>query len=252
MSRRRAEKRARPDVLDGRQRGWKEKAGSQKWYLRKIPLLSRLSDKELDIFREGVTIWEVPKRSVVYLPGDPASSFFVVNGGRLKLSRVTDDGREITLRYVRALDVFGEESVFFREPRREMVEAMEPSLITEIPVTVFLRMLEEHPELYRDLVTLEIRKRQSLEERLEELVFVDVRAKLAGLLLDLVEDYGEKLPDGGIRIRLRITHQEIASYIGSTRETVSLTLSHFRRAGVLDTERRQLIILQPDELRRLL
>ena len=237
--------------MSGEEKGWKEKKGSQKWYLRKIPLLSRLSDRELDLFRDGVTLWEIPKRSVVYLPGDPATSLFIVNGGRLKVSRVTEDGRELTLRYVGALEVFGEECVFLREPRREMIEAVEPSLITEVPASVFDRMLEDHPELYRDLVMLELKKRQALEERVEELIFVDVKAKLARLLVDLMKEYGQKEPDGSIRIRLRITHQEIASYIGSTRETVSLTLSQFRQKGIIRTERRQLIIVQPNELRRL-
>ena len=229
-------------------RGWQPKQGRSLWYLKKIPLLASLSATDWDRVQRSASLWEIRRRTVVYLPGDPAESLFFLNGGRIKISRVTPDGREITLRYLSAGDMFGEQSLFTGAARREMAETTETSLVTELPRTVFEGLVVRRNELMRQLLMSTLERQNELETKIQRLLFGDVRSKLAELLLDLANQHGTVEEDGAIRIRLRITHQEIANLIGSTRETVSLTLSEFRRKGYIRTDRRQLSVLDKQSL----
>src|SRR2546427_673280 len=88
------------------------------------------------------------------------------------------------------------------------------------------------------------------EEEIADLAFQDVPGRLASLLLRLGEAYGER-DGGGLRLTLRLTHQDIASMIGATRETVTSTLSRFRDAGLIATEHRSIVIKNAEGLRRL-
>jgi len=221
------------------------------WFLDKISLLKDLSTRDLEQIQKNVELLELQKRVVVYLPGDPGENIFFVNGGRVKISKVTRDGREITLMYLGPGEVFGENCLFNESPRREMVETSDNSIISVIPKTLIEKLMKRQPKFLLNLFEIVSRRRQSVEDRVQHLLFRDVSAKLAELILDLSEKYGVA-EDDGTRIAMKITHQEMANLIGSTRETVSLTLSQFRKQKLLRLHKRQVIILDLNELRALL
>jgi CRP-like cAMP-binding protein len=220
------------------------------WYLKKIPLLQDLPAEAMSRLAESVVINEVRRRQVVYLPGDPGRSVYFVNGGRVKISKVTRDGKELTLSYRGPGELFGELAMVDGGPREEMAEAMENALLTELERGDFERLVQAHPLLgYRLSKLLTVRRRE-IENKIENLVFKDVNAKLAELLLRLGNDYGVDDARGTL-VALKITHQEMANLIGSTRETVSLTLSQFKRRGLIRTEGRKVIIADREGLRAL-
>jgi CRP-like cAMP-binding protein len=221
------------------------------WYLKKIPLLGNLSGDELGMLAGQVSLEEVRRRRVIFLPGDPGSSVFFVNGGRVKISRVTRDGKELTLAYRGPGEIFGENCVVDGGPREEMAEAMENALVSEVPREEFEALLEKHPSIGARLTRVLCQRIRDLEGKMEDLVFKDVNAKLAELLLQLAEDYGVD-DERGTLVAMKITHQEMANLIGSTRETVSLTLSQFKKQGLIATEGRKIIITDKEGLRAVL
>ncbi len=220
------------------------------WYLKKIPLLADLGPEVLARLSEKVEIREVRRREVVYLPGDPGGSLFFVNGGRVKISKVTRDGKALTLSYCGPSEIFGETCVVDGGARQEMAEAMENSMITEMERSEFEKLLQQHATLGFAMMRLLARRRLNLENKLETLVFRDVTSKLAELLLSLADEYGVD-DSRGTLVALKITHQELANLIGSTRETVSLTLSQFKKKSYICTEGRKVIIADPESLRAL-
>ena len=220
------------------------------WYLKKIPLFQELGSEEIAKLGEAVTITEARRRQVIYLPGDPARVVYFVNGGRVKISKVTRDGKELTLAYRGPGELFGEATLLGLGVREEMAEAAENSLLTEMSQETFERLLETHPLMGLRLARLLIQRRKDLENKIENLVFRDVSSKLAELLLRFAKEYG--IEDArGIVLALRVTHQEMANLIGSTRETVSLTLSQLKRKGILRTEGRKIIIANREGLEAL-
>jgi CRP/FNR family cyclic AMP-dependent transcriptional regulator len=220
------------------------------WYLKKIPILAELGPEVLARLSERIQLREVRRREVVYLPGDPGNSLFIVNGGRIKISKVTRDGKALTLNYVGPSEVFGETCLIEGGPREEMAEAMENSMITELERGDVERLLQNHAQLGFQLTRILAQRRRELENKLETLVFRDVTSKLAELLLALAEEYGVE-DSRGTMVALKITHQELANLIGSTRETVSLTLSQFKRKRLICTEGRKVIISDAESLRAL-
>ena len=190
------------------------------------------------------------RREVVYLPGDPGNSMFIVNGGRIKISKVTRDGKALTLNYVGPSEVFGETCLIEGGPREEMAEAMENSMITELERADVEKLLQNHAQLGFQMTRILAQRRRELENKLETLVFRDVTSKLAELLLALAEEYGVE-DSRGTMVALKITHQELANLIGSTRETVSLTLSTFKKRKYIVTEGRKVIISDSEGLRAL-
>ena len=220
------------------------------WYLKKIPLLSELGPDAVARLAERVDMREVRRREVVYLPGDPGKSLFFVNGGRVKVSKVTRDGKALTLAYCGPSEVFGETCLVDGGPRSEMAEAVENALLTEIDRADFDRLLAASASLGAQMTKLMVSRRRELENKVEALVFRDVTSKLAELLVKLAGEYG--VDDArGTMVALKITHQELANLIGSTRETVSLTLSTFKRKRYITTEGRKVIISDAEALRAL-
>ena len=220
------------------------------WYLKKVPLLAQLGPDALARLSEKVVLREVRRREVVFLPGDPAETIYLVNGGRVKISKVTRDGKALTLNYCGPSEIFGESSLVEGGAREEMAEAMENSMISELELSVFEDLLSSNASLGLSMVKLLAKRRLDLENKVETLVFRDVTSKLAELLLELAEEYGVE-DSRGTLIALKITHQELANLIGSTRETVSLTLSQFKRKQLLTTEGRKVIVTDSESLRAL-
>ncbi len=220
------------------------------WYLKKIPLLADLGADALQRLAEKVQLHEVRRRRVVYLPGDPGQSVFFINGGRVKISKVTRDGKELTLAYRGPGDVFGELVLIDGGPREEMAEAMENALITEVERGEFERLVQREPMVGYRLTKIVAERRREVENKIEALIFKDVNAKLAELLLRLSVEYGVEERRGTL-LAVKITHQEMANLIGSTRETVSLTLSQFKRRDLIATDGRKVILVDREGLKAL-
>ena len=220
------------------------------WYLKKIALFGDLPAPVVQKLSETVELREVRRRQVIYLPGDPGASVFFVNGGRVKISKVTRDGKELTLAYRGPGEIFGELCMLEGGPREEMAEAMENAMITELTRDEFEKLVQQNGMLGYRLTKAMLQRRREVENKVEQLLFKDVNAKLAELLLRLGNEYGVQSGRGTL-VALKITHQEMANLIGSTRETVSLTLSMFKKKGLIQTDGRKVIISDREGLRAL-
>lgn len=220
------------------------------WYLKKVPLLQSLSQEALSQLLPHLEMREVRRRQVFYIPGDPGQSVFFLNGGRVKISKVTRDGRELTLAYRVPGEIFGELCLGHGRPRQEMAEAVETTLVTEVARVAFEDLVAAHPSLAWELMRICNARRAEVETKVARLIFRDVNSKLAELLLTLARDYGVEDVRGSL-IAIKITHQEMANLIGSTRETVSLTLSQFRKKNLVTMQGRKVIVTDFDGLRAL-
>ena len=211
------------------------------WYLRKIPLLEGLSTEQYRELTGEVEVRELQRRQIVYLPGDPGDHVFFIQGGRIKCSKVSRDGKELTLTYVAAGEFFGELCVLDGKPREEMAEAMKNSICTALPRESIRKLLMNESQIAFRFIKVIGERRRAMETKIEHLVFRDVHAKLASLLLELGREYGKETEDG-LTIDQKITHQEMANLIGSTRETISLTLAAFKRKELIELQGRTVVL----------
>lgn len=216
--------------------------------LRKCDVLADISAEILSQLLPNVKVGTFRPRQVIYLPGDRAQGVHFLSSGRIKISKVTRDGKELTLAYRSEGDFFGEPCLLEGGPREEMAEAMDPSLTVEVDRELLDQLLRTNGLAAYRFTRALIARRKDLETRVEQLIFKDVGSKLAELLLNLGTEHGIADTRGTV-VGLKITHQEMANLIGSTRETVSLTLSQFKRKGLIQTEGRKVILADPEGLR---
>jgi len=223
---------------------------SKLWYLKHINLFSTLSQTELQEIERITRMQEVKKRQPLYLPGDPSNTIYLLKKGRVKIATTAPSGKEVTFDILEPGEIFGELEVLEDAPRHTIAEPLEDVLICALHREDFDPYLRDHPDLTVKLTKLIGLRLRKIQSRVEDLVFRDVPARLAHLLLDLGKSHG--VPDGtATRIRAKLTHQEMANLIGCSRETVSTTLGQFRDKGLIRVDNRSLTILDRNGLDRL-
>jgi CRP-like cAMP-binding protein len=193
----------------------------------------------------------VKKRQPLYLPGDPSSNVYLLKKGRVKIANTASSGKEVTFDILEAGEVFGELDVLEDAPRSTSAEALDDALICVIPRKDFDQYLAMHPTVMFKLTKLIGLRLKKIQSRVEDLVFRDVPARLAHLLVELSKTDGVA-DTQGIRLKVKLTHQEMANLIGCSRETVSTTMGQFRDDGLIQVDGRTITILNEKGLSRLL
>jgi CRP-like cAMP-binding protein len=219
------------------------------WYLKHINAFAGVDESEMQQIARRSTMREFARGRVLLRPDQAQEMVYLIKEGRVKVSRYSPDGREQILALLEAGDLVGELTLV-RETEPVHVEAFEDTLICELSRQDFLSLLRRQPEVMLHVMKVLAARLRVAQEEIADLVFRDVTGRLASLLLRLAEAYGER--DGSsLRLTLRLTHHDIASMIGATRETVTSALGRFRDARLIVTEQRYIVIRNPDGLRRL-
>lgn len=173
------------------------------------------------------------KKERIYLPGEPGRSIYLLKKGVVKISKVTPDGRELTLAFLKPGEIFGELEVIGETARDTQAEAHSDLLICVLRRENLMQMMEMKPKLGIQLSKLIGFRRKVIENRLENLIFRSIPQRLAALLLELTREFGE--PSGAtIKINLPLTHQDLANLIGSARPTLSDVFGDFKSKGWVD------------------
>lgn len=221
------------------------------WYLKHINLFAALTQPELQEIDRITRMQEVKKREPIYLQGDPGNTVFLLKKGRVKISSTAPSGKEFTFVILEPGEIFGELEALEDSPREALAKALDDALICAIRREDFDRYLRQHPDMALKLTKLIGFRFRKFHNRVEDLVFRAVPARLARLLLELGKNHG--IPDEtGIRIRVKLTHQEMADLIGCSRETVTATLSQFREQHLIRLDGRSIIVLNQDGLSHLI
>jgi CRP-like cAMP-binding protein len=179
--------------------------------------------------------------SPVYTPGQAPTHLYWVAAGEVSLVRHTLDGRELMLDVHREDSVFGEQELLLGTPRHCEAVCRADSRLLSLTERAVWTLRRESAEFAWWLSRVLAARQSRLEARLEALLFKSAPGKVAQLLVDLVRDYGRPSTDGTL-IDYPITHQEIGSMIGTTRETVSYAFMDFRQKGWIATRRRRIIV----------
>jgi CRP/FNR family cyclic AMP-dependent transcriptional regulator len=213
-------------------------------------LLQTLADAQVREL-EGLSELKTFKRGAeIFSPGDAGDSLFLLSEGRVKLVSIKGAGKEFTLAYHTAGDLFGESALMSNDLRTCAAVAVQKSRIWLLPTAVMREISLKSPAFVMEMSSLIAQRRSELENRLESLVFRDVPARLADQLLRLAEIYGVEKNFGG-GLSLKFSQQELASLIGATRETTSTAINEMKRQGILDTSHRMIIIKDAEALEEL-
>jgi CRP/FNR family cyclic AMP-dependent transcriptional regulator len=207
------------------------------WFLKRCPLFERLSPAESQRLEVHALARTFARKEIIYFPDEPGRTVLVLARGRVKIKAVTTDGRETIFGFVEAGELFGELAVLDELPRREYAEAVDDSLVLALPREDLLWLMGRRPDIALSVTKLLGFRLRRIENRLRNTLFRSTRERTIGLILELLEAHGEQVEDGW-EIRLRLSHQELANLIGSTRESVTLALGRLQRDGLIAIHRR--------------
>jgi len=202
-------------------------------------IISRLAQRNKDV-GESLMVRSFQAGETVAEADEIGQAVYLVASGRVQLYRTTEEGRRFVIATLGPGSMFGEESLLGGQGPDTRAVALEPCTIWEMPQQRALE-ISSHDALFGFGLMQAIGQRVvEAENRLEQMAYSTISARLAALLLELAESD----PDGVVRA----THQELADMLGTWRETISKTLQEFRRLGLVSSGRRQLTILDKEGL----
>lgn len=217
------------------------------WFLKRCGLFERLAPQELNLLESHAMVRRFERGSAIYLPGDSADGVMLLSEGRVRICDSTPDGKQLILAFIEPGELFGELALIDAQPREERAEAAIPSTVILIPGDAMQSLLHSAPELSLGITKLIGFRRRRIERRLKTLLFRSNRERLAHLLLELAEQYG-KADAAGILIDIKLSHQDLANIIGSTRETVTVTLGEMQGEGIVRLGRQTIVLTDPKRL----
>jgi CRP/FNR family transcriptional regulator, cyclic AMP receptor protein len=211
------------------------------WYLKNCSLFSHLSPEDVQELEADSRMKVLKRGEPVYLPDQLADGILYVAQGRVKLGHSTPDGKQAILGFVDTGEIFGELSILGTQRRDEYAETTEKTTLVLIPKQTFMRIMQKYPHIALGVTKIIGCRRQRIQRRLRNLLFRSNRVRVIHLLLELTERYGVRVPEG-LLLNIRLSHLEMASIIGSTRETVTVVLGQLQKDDFLTIARRKIII----------
>jgi CRP-like cAMP-binding protein len=180
-------------------------------------------------------------KDMIFAPGDPDDQVYFLLEGTVRLYKIYGEYKEATTALLREGDVFGELSLEERSCQNAFAEAITDARVAVVRKTVLNEMIKRRPKFALKLFSSFSERLRQSEEAIESLLDREVSARLATLLSHLGDRFGE--PHGSRTvIRVRLTHQDLANMIASTREAVSKEMSEFQRAGLIEIRNRRIVV----------
>ncbi len=215
--------------------------GDQVWYIKNCRLFEQLTAEQFARLEQRARVRRFPKNTPVYLPSDSSDGVFLLAEGRVKLCSITPDGKQAILAFIEPGELFGELALVEDSEREEHAETMAVSTLVLLPREALQQLMSESPHLALGVTKLFGLRRKRIERRLKSLLFRSNRDRLIHLLLDLTAQYGRDSEDG-VLLSIPLSHQDLASIIGATRETVTTLLGELQLERLLKVARQRLVI----------
>ena len=188
----------------------------------------------------------------IFHQGDAAHEMHFLFEGRVEISSDSVTGQRQLHTTLEPPAFFGELGVLGDIPRTATALALEESRVWVVPGEAWLKFLDEHPEVSRALLQALARQVQAHEAFVEDLLFLDLKGRVAKRLLQLVAPSVEDLPrNGGAVLPSVVTHADLASLCGGSRENVTRILSEFQRRGLITKNDRRYTLKNVEGLRKL-
>ena len=209
--------------------------------LQSVPIFSDLSASDLNKIAERMVLRVFTKGQMILLEDDLGQTFFVIGGGSVKITRLSDDGREVILAMLGESDFFGEMSLLDGAGRSANVVALEASEVLTLARNDFLEILQDYPKISISLLEELTQRIRKSDQQIESLSLSDVEQRIGITLIRLAEELGT-IKRGSVRIKNLPYQQDIANMAGTSRETVSRTFKLFEEKGLVAREGRKLTI----------
>jgi CRP/FNR family transcriptional regulator len=212
-------------------------------------VLADLTDDRLEQFSRLKLVSRYRKHQRIFYEGEPNLGLSILCEGKVKLSRSSEGGKTQILDVTGPCGLLGEKDLFLSERRSVTAEAIEDCVVCFIKREQFLSFIEENPRVALRLIQHLSEQLARAEDRSFAFTSMDVKRRVAELLLNLASRHGRPARDGCV-LDVSLSREDLAEMIGATPETVIRVLSAFRKDGVIADAGKRLVLRQPERLRR--
>jgi len=187
------------------------------------------------------------KGEFIYFTDDTADKVFFINSGAVKIGTYTEDGNEVIKATLHSGEIFGELAVYGEDKRSDYAQAMEDTNLCILKGSEVSGLMRDVKGFQAFLNKLMGQRIIYTQKRLEGMLFKDARTRIAEYILEEAQKHG-RIKSGRVTLKNYLTHQEIANFTGTSRQTVTTILNDFREQGLIDFDRKKIIINHMEKL----
>jgi CRP-like cAMP-binding protein len=197
--------------------------------------------EQFEKFFKNFKLYEYKKRSLILKSNDISSSVFYIKSGYIRVFRISENGEELTLAILKSHDFFPLTYGIGNSHQSYYLEAITPLELWKAPQELFIDFVKKDPELFYELTQRLLIRFDGVLARIESMAFSNAYTKVATILLMCAKGLGESFGEQ-IILRVPLTHKDIATMIGITRETTSLEMKKIERKGLVKRQGKYLVI----------
>ena len=218
--------------------------------LRRCPLFAGLKEEDLKRIRAIASLKKVQKKEILFSDGEEARGFYVILSGKIKLYKVSVEGKEQILHIVSAPDAFAEAALFLEGSYPAFAEALTDCQLLFFPKRDFIRLIEKNPQLSINMIVTLSHYLKRFASLIEELSLKEVSSRVAKYLIDL-QMKSTKEGKSPKEVELDLSKTQLALKLGTISETLSRTLGKMKAKGIIDVKRNKILILNREILEEL-
>ncbi|MCH7613645.1 MAG: Crp/Fnr family transcriptional regulator [Candidatus Marinimicrobia bacterium] len=212
------------------------------WYLENFNLFSGMAPKSMEEMERVSRMKTNKKKEIIYFPDERSDTIYILKEGKVKLSRIAEDGRTTTMQLIGPGEIFGEGSLLGQEKHENIAEVVEDAVICTISKDMFQEMMKDNPSLNMSITKFIGFRLRTIQTHVEDLVFKNAQERIESFLKRYVKNFGKKMVDGWM-IRPFLKHQEIADLTATARQTVNMVLNELSEKGTIKYTRRFLKVI---------
>ncbi len=217
------------------------------WYFNDVKLFSVMCPNKTGDYGKDGHYKEYKKGETIYFTNDPSSTLYLIVSGKVRILNYSEGGDEVVKAILGRGEMFGELALLGEEKRNEIAEAMDDNtMLCPVKIEDVHDLMKDNQEFSFKIYKWIGFRMRKMERRIDNLVFKDVRSRLMDFIKELSMEKGEKV-GSTIEMEHFFTHKNIANLIGTSRQTVTTTLNELRDEGLIDFNRKKIIVKKPNE-----
>jgi CRP/FNR family cyclic AMP-dependent transcriptional regulator len=225
-------------------KGKKMDSEERRQALAKTQLFQALQPADLDAMLARAMVKRVLRGEIIRRRGDPGTSMVIIVSGRVRISLISEDGREVTLTVLGPGEVLGEMTLLDGGECSADATAQEDCVLLALERTQFLRLLRSNSDLCLHLMSVLCQRLRRSNAALEDMALLDLSTRLGRLLLRLCNDYGVAAQKG-TRIEVKLSQKDLSSLAGASREKVNKQLRQWEQEGIIGKDNGRLLVMKP-------
>lgn len=219
------------------------------WYFESVNLYDILCPHKVKPMAERHTFNYFKRNQYIYFPDEPAQTIYMIAEGRVRIGHYLDDGQEVVTAILGTGEVFGELALAGEETRRDFAQALDDkTTVCPLSIEDMKALMYDNRELSFKILKLIGLRLMKMERKMELLVFKDARTRIVEFIKDMASWKGKKV-GYEMLIQTKLTHKDIASLTGTSRQTVTTIMNELKEQNLINFDRRRILVRDLEKLK---